>query len=69
MQEIIAGLGSSVPVIYYTKASHHLLPSIVKVARCIGAWTGVYRSLWYETRGSERGDPGESGSGDSVFVA
>ncbi len=31
MQEIIAGLGSSVPVIYYTKASHHLLPSIVKV--------------------------------------
>ena len=30
MQEIIAGLGSAVPVIYYTKASHHLLPAIVK---------------------------------------
>jgi uroporphyrinogen decarboxylase len=30
VQEIIAGLGGAVPVIYYTKASHHLLPSIVK---------------------------------------
>jgi uroporphyrinogen decarboxylase len=30
VQEIIAGLGCVVPVIYYTKASHHLLPSIVK---------------------------------------
>jgi uroporphyrinogen decarboxylase len=31
VQEIIAALGSSVPVIYYTKASHHLLPAIVRV--------------------------------------
>ncbi len=31
VQEIIAGLGTSVPVIYYTKASHHLLPAIVRV--------------------------------------
>lgn len=30
VQEIIAGLGNAVPVIYYTKASHHLLPSVVK---------------------------------------
>ena len=30
VQEIIAGLGSAVPVIYYTKASHHLLPEVVK---------------------------------------
>ena len=30
VQEIIAGLGGAVPVIYYTKASHHLLPSIAK---------------------------------------
>ena len=30
VQEIIAGLGAVVPVIYYTKASHHLLPSVVK---------------------------------------
>jgi uroporphyrinogen decarboxylase len=30
VQEIIAGLGGAVPVIYYTKASHHLLPSIVQ---------------------------------------
>jgi len=30
VQEIIAGLGGVVPVIYYTKASHHLLPSIAK---------------------------------------
>jgi len=30
VQEIIAGLGGVVPVIYYTKASHHLLPAIVK---------------------------------------
>jgi len=30
VQEIIAGLGGAVPVIYYTKASQHLLPSIVK---------------------------------------
>ena len=30
VQETIAGLGGVVPVIYYSKASHHLLPSIVK---------------------------------------
>jgi uroporphyrinogen decarboxylase len=30
VQEIIAGLVGVVPVIYYTKASHHLLPSIAK---------------------------------------
>jgi uroporphyrinogen decarboxylase len=30
VQEVISGLGQSVPVIYYTKASHHLLPSIIK---------------------------------------
>jgi uroporphyrinogen decarboxylase len=30
VQEIIAGLGGAVPVIYYSKASHHLLPSISK---------------------------------------
>jgi uroporphyrinogen decarboxylase len=30
VQEVISGLASAVPVIYYTKASHHLLPSVVK---------------------------------------
>jgi len=30
VQEVIAGLGHSVPVIYYTKASHHLLPAVIK---------------------------------------
>src|SRR5215813_1605403 len=30
VQEIISGLGKKVPVIYYTKASHHLLPAIVQ---------------------------------------
>ena len=30
VQEIIAGLSGAVPAIYYTKASHHLLPSVVK---------------------------------------
>jgi uroporphyrinogen decarboxylase len=30
VQEVIAGLANTVPVIYYTKASHHLLPSIAK---------------------------------------
>jgi uroporphyrinogen decarboxylase len=30
VQEVIAGLGSAVPIIYYTKASNHLLSSIVK---------------------------------------
>lgn len=30
VQEIISGLGGNVPVIYYTKASHHLLPAIVR---------------------------------------
>lgn len=30
VQEIIAGIGGVVPVIYYTKASHHLLLSIAK---------------------------------------
>src|SRR5260370_1181040 len=28
VQEIIAGLGGSVPAIYYTKASQHLLPAV-----------------------------------------
>ena len=28
VQEVISGLGHLVPVIYYTKASHHLLPAI-----------------------------------------
>jgi uroporphyrinogen decarboxylase len=30
VQEVISGLGGAVPVIYYTKASHHLLPAIIK---------------------------------------
>jgi len=30
VQQVISGLGGAVPVIYYTKASHHLLPAIVK---------------------------------------
>jgi uroporphyrinogen decarboxylase len=30
VQYVISGVGHAVPVIYYTKASHHLLPSIVK---------------------------------------
>jgi uroporphyrinogen decarboxylase len=30
VQEIISALGKAVPVIYYTKASHHLLPSITR---------------------------------------
>jgi len=29
-QEIISALGGSTPVIYYTKASHHLLPAIAR---------------------------------------
>ena len=29
-QEIISGLGGSAPVIYYTKASHHLLPAVAR---------------------------------------
>jgi uroporphyrinogen decarboxylase len=30
VQEIISGLDSRVPVIYYTKASHHLLPAVAR---------------------------------------
>ena len=30
VQQVISGLGQAVPVIYYTKASHHLLPAVVK---------------------------------------
>ncbi len=30
VQEVIAGVGGAAPVIYYTKASHHLLPAVVK---------------------------------------
>lgn len=30
VQEIIFGLGNSVPVIYYTKASQHLLPAVAR---------------------------------------
>ena len=29
-QEIISGLGSATPIIYYTKASHHLLPAVAR---------------------------------------
>jgi uroporphyrinogen decarboxylase len=29
-QEIISGIGGSAPIIYYTKASHHLLPAIAR---------------------------------------
>jgi uroporphyrinogen decarboxylase len=35
VQEVISGLGTTVPVIYYTKASHHLLPSIVKAGASV----------------------------------
>ncbi len=28
VQEVISGLGNRVPIIYYTKASHHLLPAV-----------------------------------------
>jgi uroporphyrinogen decarboxylase len=30
VQEIISGLGNSVPTIYYTKASHHLFPAVAR---------------------------------------
>jgi uroporphyrinogen decarboxylase len=30
IQEVIAGIRGSAPVIYYTKASHHLLPAVVE---------------------------------------
>jgi uroporphyrinogen decarboxylase len=30
VQEIIRGVGGAVPIIYYTKASHHLLPAVVQ---------------------------------------
>jgi uroporphyrinogen decarboxylase len=31
VQEVISGVGKSVPIIYYSKASHHLLPAITHV--------------------------------------
>ena len=30
VQELISGLGNAAPVIYYTKASHHLLPAVAQ---------------------------------------
>lgn len=30
VQEIVAGAGAAVPVIYYTKASHHLMPAVAR---------------------------------------
>ena len=35
VQQVIDGLGSAVPVIYYTKASHHLLPAVVKAGASV----------------------------------
>src|ERR1700688_4808472 len=35
VQEIISGLGNKVPVIYYTKASHHLLPAVVRAGASV----------------------------------
>ena len=33
VREIISGIGGAVPVIYYTKASHHLLGAVAKAGR------------------------------------
>jgi uroporphyrinogen decarboxylase len=35
VQEVISGLSTTVPVIYYTKASHHLLPAVVKAGATV----------------------------------
>jgi uroporphyrinogen decarboxylase len=35
VQEVISSLGNAVPVIYYTKASHHLLPAVVKAGATV----------------------------------
>jgi uroporphyrinogen decarboxylase len=35
VQQVISGLGSAVPVIYYTKASHHLLPAVMKAGATV----------------------------------
>ncbi len=35
VQEVITGLGTAVPVIYYTKASHHLLPAVLKAGASV----------------------------------
>jgi uroporphyrinogen decarboxylase len=35
VQEVISGLGNAVPVIYYTKASHHLLSSVIKAGASV----------------------------------
>jgi uroporphyrinogen decarboxylase len=35
VQQVISGLAGKVPVIYYTKASHHLLPTIIKTGAAV----------------------------------
>jgi uroporphyrinogen decarboxylase len=35
VQQVISGLAGKVPVIYYTKASHHLLPAISKTGAAV----------------------------------
>ncbi len=35
VQQVISGLAGKVPVIYYTKASHHLLPAIIKTGAAV----------------------------------
>jgi uroporphyrinogen decarboxylase len=46
-QEIISGLGSAVPIIYYTKASNHLLPAVARSgAKALSAdWRVDLRAL------------------------
>jgi len=43
VQELISGLANTVPVIYYTKASHHLLPAVAQSgANVFEAWIGAW---------------------------
>ena len=65
VQHVISGITASVPVIYYTKASSHLMSAVAVRAPMFSAWTGgpISRrcaSNWAQNRASRQCGPGNS---------